>query len=192
MNAAIFLDKDGTLVKDVPYNVDPRKQDLYPEVEPALAALARKGFILAVISNQPGVALGHFNEDALPGIKEALFASLSNSGVSMSGFYYCPHHPNGVREPYAVVCECRKPAPGLLRRAARELDIDLARSWMVGDILNDIEAGNRAGCRTILIDRGNETEWEYGEYRQPDYMTTDLVQAASFILNESSHRMEAM
>jgi D-glycero-D-manno-heptose 1,7-bisphosphate phosphatase len=105
------------------------------------------------------------------------------AGVTISGFYYCPHHPQGSVAKYAVTCECRKPNPGMLLRAADELQINLSDAWMVGDILNDVEAGNRAGCRTILIDNGNETEWKTGLYREPDFKAADLRESAEIILS---------
>jgi D-glycero-D-manno-heptose 1,7-bisphosphate phosphatase len=102
-------------------------------------------------------------------------------GVTIDGFYYCPHHPEGSLTAYGHACACRKPEPGLLRQAARERAIDLSKSWMVGDILNDVEAGNRAGCHSILVDRGNETEWLTGSYRTPAVTVTSLQAAADYI-----------
>lgn len=178
---AIFIDKDGTLVRDVPYNADPRCTEFYPEAEDALRLLTEAGYRLIVISNQPGIALGIISEAQLQEIIAQMQEFFASVGSELEAFYYCPHHPDGRIERYRMNCECRKPAPGLILRAAGELGVDLANSWMVGDILNDVEAGNRAGCRTVFVDRGNETEWLYGEYRQPTYMVTDLVEAASHI-----------
>jgi len=101
--------------------------------------------------------------------------------VPLAGFYYCPHHPEGKIAQYSKTCDCRKPRPGLILRAARERDINLAQSWFIGDILDDIEAGHRAGCRTVLIDNGNETEWVRSPGHQPDWVVFDLVQAACAI-----------
>src|SRR5581483_11142184 len=111
-------------------------------------------------------------------------------GVPLAGFYYCPHHPQGQVNSYAVTCRCRKPAPGMLRRAAADLGIDLAESWMLGDILDDIEAGRRADCRTVLIDNGNETEWRRGRGRRPHYRAGDLAEAARLILNAAMKSQE--
>lgn len=180
---AVFLDKDGTLVHDVPYNADPLRTRFYPEARESLRLLALAGYRLVVISNQPGVALGLMNEEQLDQIGAQLRDFFRDAGTELEGFYYCPHHPDGKHEHYRMNCECRKPAPGLLLRAAADLGIDLTSSWMVGDILNDVEAGNRAGCRTVFVDRGNETEWLYGEYRQPTYMVTNMLEAADHIRN---------
>ncbi len=105
--------------------------------------------------------------------------------VRLSGFYYCPHHPHGKIPEYAVDCFCRKPRPGLLQKAALEHEIDLASSWLVGDILHDIEAGNRAGCRTVLIDNGNEAEWDLSPRRQPEFIVKNVYEAALTITRES-------
>ena len=167
---AIFLDKDGTLIEDVPYNVDPSRIRLTPGAAEALPALHAAGYELLVISNQSGVARGYFPEEALVPVEARLRDLLAQVGVPLRGFYYCPHHPKGVVSNYAGVCACRKPAPGLLLRAAEEHHLNLKQSWFVGDILDDVEAGRRAGCRTILLNNGNETEWRSGDERQPSIL----------------------
>src|SRR6185437_10611233 len=162
---AVFLDKDGTLIDDVPDNVDPALVRLAPGAAEGLPLLRAAGLRLVVVSNQSGVARGLFPESALEGVEARLRELLEGVGVSLDAFLYCPHHPGGVVPRYAVACDCRKPAPGMVVRASRELGIDPSRSWLVGDILDDVEAGNRAGCGTVLIDNGNETEWVTGPYR---------------------------
>jgi histidinol phosphatase-like enzyme len=111
---------------------------------------------------------------------EALFLE---HGAVLSGFYYCPHHPEGSVPEFTRECDCRKPAEGLLRQAAADLDVDFEDAWLVGDILDDIEAGNRAGCRTILVDRGHETEWRQSEFRQPHFVVRALDEAARIIVD---------
>jgi D-glycero-D-manno-heptose 1,7-bisphosphate phosphatase len=179
---AVFLDKDGTLIEDVPYNVDPEQVKLAPGAADGLAALAATDYQLIVVSNQSGVAHGYFAEDKLAGVEQRLQDFLGERGVKLNGFYYCPHHESGRVARYAIRCACRKPQPGLILRAAQEHDIDLPRSWLIGDILNDIEAGHAAGCRTILIDNGNETEWQLSLQRRPDFLVRDLQEAAELIL----------
>jgi histidinol-phosphate phosphatase family protein len=171
MKAAAFIDKDGTLIEDVPYNVDPAHIRLVDRAEEAIAALAAKGFRIIVISNQPGVALGFFEEAELRKTEAVLQRGLSGL---LDGFYYFPHQPRAG-------CACRKPEPGLLRRAAAEHGLSLECSWMIGDILDDVEAGRRAGCRTCLIDNGNETEWKLDAARRPHRITSSLVVAAQLI-----------
>jgi histidinol-phosphate phosphatase family protein len=179
---AVFLDKDGTLVEDVPYNVDPARVRLSPGAGEGLARLRAAGYRLIIVSNQSGVARGLFPESALAAVEARLGELLAGYGVRPVGFYVCPHHPDGLVAEYAVACECRKPAPGLIRRAAREHAIDLGRSWFVGDILDDVEAGRAAGCRTVLIDNGNETEWILTRDRRPHAVAADLAGAARLIL----------
>jgi D,D-heptose 1,7-bisphosphate phosphatase len=182
MRRAVFLDKDGTLIKDVPYNIDPAKIYLEPFALEALKLLQDNLYDLFVISNQSGVALGYFSEADLLPVNHTIERLLQANCVSLQGFYYCPHYKNGTVADYAIACDCRKPAPGLLLRAAREHKIDLAHSWMIGDILNDVEAGKRAGCKTILLNNGNETEWLLYEERKPNYIVNNLKEAAELIL----------
>jgi D,D-heptose 1,7-bisphosphate phosphatase len=180
---AVFLDKDGTLIEDVPYNVDPQQIKLTSGAIEGLLLLQQAGYKLIVITNQSGVARGYFPESALLAVEERLCQLLAAEGIYLADFYYCPHHPDGVVPEFALACDCRKPAPGLLLRAAGEHNIDLHSSWFVGDILNDVEAGLCAGCKTILIDNGNETEWELSAQRTPDFIVTDLMEAAQVILS---------
>jgi D-glycero-D-manno-heptose 1,7-bisphosphate phosphatase len=178
---AVFLDKDGTLVEDIPYNVDP---ELIRPTEGAIESLRQlqdAGYKLIVVSNQSGVARGIFREEALTAVETRLRAILSAVGVSLTGFYYCPHLPQATLPQYAIDCACRKPRPGLLLRGAREHDIDLSASWMIGDILNDMQAGKSAGCRTILVDNGHETEWILTPERRPDFLVKNLPEAAETI-----------
>jgi len=178
---AIFLDKDGTLIENLPYNVKPDLIRLAPRAGEALRLMQAQGYALLVVSNQAGVAKGLFTEQALMPVKERLSELLEAEGVRLTDFYYCPHYPNGAVARYAMRCECRKPMPGMLQQAAARHGIDLARSWMIGDILDDVEAGKRAGCRAVLIDNGNETEWVPGPYRTPELTANDLLAAAQAI-----------
>jgi D-glycero-D-manno-heptose 1,7-bisphosphate phosphatase len=180
---AVFLDKDGTLVKDIPYNIDVEKLALEPGVADGLRRLSQAGYWLVIVSNQSGLARGLFTEAQLMAVIQKMgFLFQAEAGASLSGFYYCPHHPDGSVAQYAHECTCRKPDPGLLFQAAQELELSLDDSWMIGDILNDIEAGKRAGCRAILIANGNETEWKTGALRQPDFIVADFKDAADAIL----------
>src|SRR5262249_34275800 len=150
--------------------------------EEGLTRLHRAGYLLFVVSNQSGVARGYFPEAALGGVVARLEELLANFGVPLAGFAYCPHHPEAIVERYAITCDCRKPAPGLILRIVAEHGIDLARSWMIGDILDDVQAGRGAGCHTILIDNGNETEWIMSPDREPDHRAPDLAAAARYII----------
>ncbi len=156
-DCALFLDRDGTLVHARHYPSRPEDLVLYDGIGPDLHRLQAAGFHLVVITNQSGIARGYFTEADLSRMHDHLAAELARFGVRLDGVYFCPHHVDGVVPDLAVACECRKPQPGMLTRAAADLGLDLARSWFVGDILDDVEAGNRAGCRTILVDLGTES-----------------------------------
>lgn len=181
MQRAVFLDKDGTLVEDVPYNVNIEKIRFTPYAFEALKQLHELGFLLIIVTNQSGIARGYFGREEVENLHRYFAAVFDSIGTPLSGFYYCPHHPDAPLGEFSIECDCRKPKPGMLREAARRLDIDLSESWMIGDILNDVEAGKSAGCKTILIDNGNETEWVLTPEREPDFTATDLKQAANII-----------
>jgi histidinol-phosphate phosphatase family protein len=182
----IFLDKDGTLLVDVPYNVNPALMQLAPRACGAIRALHSAGFRLFVVSNQSGVAHGLFSESAVETVGLALRDLFRRMQVPLDGFYYCPHHPQGSEAQYAIACTCRKPEPGMIERAASEHGVELDGSWVIGDILDDVEAGHRAGCRTVLIDNGGETEWRQSGVRRPDYVARDLYDATRFIVSRGA------
>jgi D-glycero-D-manno-heptose 1,7-bisphosphate phosphatase len=191
LKPAVFIDKDGTLVENVPYNVDRTRIQLRPGAVDALLLLSGLGYELVLVSNQPGVALGHFPAGALAAVQEHLDDLFAAHGFKLTACYWCPHHPDGKVTEYALLCNCRKPMPGMLTLAAAEHGIDLAASWMVGDILDDVEAGRRAGCRSILLDVGNETEWRRGPHRTPDCVAVDLMEAAEVIMAAGSGQAPA-
>ncbi|MDX2096795.1 MAG: HAD family hydrolase [Leptolyngbyaceae cyanobacterium bins.59] len=181
MVAAVFLDKDGTLIEDVPYNVNPDLIRLMPGAVDGLRLLHQAGYRLIIVSNQSGVAQGFFPETALKLVEERLKLLLERVGVPLAGFYYCPHFPTGTVPELTIACNCRKPAPGMLLKAAQDHHLDLTASWMIGDILHDVEAGRRAGCRTILLDNGHETEWQLSPQRVPHFVVPTLAEAAKVI-----------
>lgn len=179
---AVFLDKDGTLVENLPYNVDPARVRLLPGVLTGLRMLSRAGFALVVVSNQPGVALGRFPLAGLGRLARCLDELMRGAGVSILDYQWCTHHPEGSDGTQAFACTCRKPQPGLLLDAAQRHDLDLSESWIIGDILDDIEAGRRAGCRGVLVDGGGETQWRRGPLRVPEVIVPRFDQAAEFVL----------
>lgn len=187
MRKAVFIDRDGTLIKDVPYNSSPALITLEYYAGEMLYELKQRGYLLIVISNQSGIAKGFFNEEDVNKMQEEIRRILLKYNVQMDGFYYCPHLPQGSVKEYAVECDCRKPKPGLLFKAANDFKIDLKKSWMIGDILHDVEAGNLAGCKTILLDNGNETEWLLKQERVPEYWAKNLYEATEII---SSYELE--
>ncbi|MCW3110621.1 MAG: hydrolase, HAD-superfamily, subfamily [Segetibacter sp.] len=187
---AVFLDKDGTLIPDIPYNVNPDLISLEDGVLEGLKLLQKAGYIFVVISNQAGAARGYFQLNALEKVKQKIDLLLNKEGVLIERYYFCPHHTEGKVAEYAIACECRKPKPGMILQAVKDLEIATENSWMIGDILNDAEAGNRAGCQTILIENGNETEWVEGPFRTPIYVAANFLSAANFILNNPSETNE--
>jgi D-glycero-D-manno-heptose 1,7-bisphosphate phosphatase len=188
MRRVVFLDKDGTLVEDEPPNIDTSRVHFYPDVFPALRLLARAGFALVIVTNQNGIAQGRCEESDIHRMLTYFRDRFADERLTLDGFYYCPHDADGVIAPYAVPCLCRKPRPGLLMRARRDLDIDMTQSWMVGDILHDVEAGRWAGCRTVLINNGHETEWRLTETRWPDHIAETMLKAAQLIVLAGERR----
>lgn len=180
MRRALFLDRDGTLVEPRHYPSHPEDLVLYAGIAPELRRLQRAGFALIVVTNQSGIARGYFDEDDLRAMHAHLARELARDGVRLDGIYHCPHHPDGVIPGLAVACDCRKPRPGLLLRAGAEHALDLARSWFVGDILDDIEAGRRAGCRSVLVDLGTEPP-PPGALRRPSFVARDTRHALRLI-----------
>src|SRR5215204_3756905 len=166
-NKAVFLDRDGTLIVNRHYGSDPDGIELLDGVVEGLVALRGAGYKLLLVSNQSGVARGYFDEGAVARMHDRLQRMLDRHGVALDGLEYCPHHPDGVAPPYAAECSCRKPAPGMLRRAARKHGVNLSASWMVGDIEADIAAGHRAGARTVLV--GPEKITMSPDFRAEDF-----------------------
>ncbi len=161
MKQAIFLDRDG-VINELIYYPDQGTVDspfateqfrLLPGVAQAINKLHEMGFNVIVVSNQPGIAKGYLSEETFEKIRKKMKEELSKKGAFLDGEYYCFHHPEAKLERLKANCECRKPKPGLLFQAAKEMGIDLPQSWMVGDGLTDVKAGKSAGCRTILLGR---------------------------------------
>lgn len=158
MRRAVFLDRDGTLIEDRHYLADPAGLVLLPGVPEALRRFRRLGFLLVVVSNQSGVARGLMTEEDVRAVNGALEEALRCEGVGVDGIYYCPHHPSEGSPPYRMVCPCRKPAPGMVLAAARELDISLPASVMVGDKADDLRLGLDLGMPTYLVLTGKGAE----------------------------------
>jgi D-glycero-D-manno-heptose 1,7-bisphosphate phosphatase len=148
---AVFLDRDGTLTESRHYPSRPEDLVLQAGIGPPLRALQHAGFALIVVTNQSGLARGLVDEAAIAPMHRRLRGLLARHQVQLDGIYLCPHHPSGDVPRFSIACSCRKPAPGMLRQAADDLDRDLSSSWMVGDSACDIDAGHRAGTRTVLV-----------------------------------------
>lgn len=181
VSKAVFLDKAHPLLESSPYHDDPTRLRLASGATNGLQLLQEVGYKLIIASNQPGIARGVFPERALQKAERYLHSRFNTANVSLHAFYYCPHHPEGKILPYAIHCACRKPKPGMLFRAAHEHNINLSASWCIGDTLDDIEAGCRAGCQTILIKNGHETHWNLSTLRRPHHMVTTFFEACELI-----------
>lgn len=188
MSAAVFLDRDGTLIEEVGYLDRPERIALYPYAADAIRALNRAGIRIVMVTNQSGVARGFFDEAMVDTCHRHIADVLALGGAHIDAYYYCPHHPDGRVPEYAVRCECRKPGRALVDRAARELGIDPARSFTVGDRWVDIGLARTVGARGVLV----RTGYGAGEELKPpagmraDAVVNNLVEAASWILG--NHR----
>jgi D-glycero-D-manno-heptose 1,7-bisphosphate phosphatase len=178
---ALFLDRDGTLVHAVHFPSRPEQLRLYDDIGAGLRALQQKGFVPIVITNQSGIARGYFGEQDLQAMHRALADQCASQGVQLAAIYSCPHYPQGCVPRYTAACACRKPAPGMLLHAADDFELDLAHSWFIGDILDDVEAGNRAGCQTLLVDVGAEPRPKTA-MRVPMFVSATLSDALALIL----------
>ena len=151
---AVFLDRDGTVNEEVHFLSQPDQIELLPTVASTISKLNQSGIAIVVVTNQSGVARGYIPEKQLDVIHTRLSHLLAEQNALIDGIYYCPHHPTEGIGQYHVDCDCRKPMPGMLLRAARELNLDLTRSLMIGDRISDLEAGANAGCQTALVRTG--------------------------------------
>ena len=183
---AIIMDRDGTLCDEVGYVNHVERLRVPPRSVEAVRRANEAGFQTVVVTNQAGVARGYFEESLVLDVHDRLRAVLEEGGARLDGVYYCPHHPSVGAAPYHTVCACRKPGTGMLERARDEMGIDLTRSFMVGDTIKDIEAGQRAGATTILVRTGygrgeiehHSASWDV----RPDHIADDLFEAVTWIL----------
>ncbi|MGA9117804.1 MAG: HAD family hydrolase [Bacteroidota bacterium] len=182
---AVFLDRDGTINEELNFIRTPEELVLIPGAANAIHALNERGLITCVISNQSGVARGFLTEQDLIPIHARLEAELAGSGAHVDRISYCPHHPTEGLAPYNVPCRCRKPATGMIDDAAKEFNIDLRASFLVGDRLTDVQAGKNAGATTVLVLTGYGrqalTELETNGEIQPDCIAEDLSAAVEYI-----------
>jgi D-glycero-D-manno-heptose 1,7-bisphosphate phosphatase len=181
---AVFLDRDGTIIEDVGYLAEIEKLALFPWTVDAIRALNRAGLTTVVVTNQSGVARKYFAEAFIAEAHRALDQRLAAGGARIDAYYYCPHHPDGKLPEYARECDCRKPARGLVDRAARDLGLDLDRSFVVGDTWRDVGLGRAVGAKALLV-RTGAGAIEEGRPRAgltADAVVDNLAAAASWIL----------
>lgn len=185
MVKAVFLDRDGTLNHDPGYLGNPEDVQLLEGVVEALSILKNElGFVLIVISNQSGIARGFISKENVDAVNNRIAEILSESGISIDKFYYCPHHPEFSSE---VESRCRKPSPEMVLKAIDEFSIDISRSYFIGDSKVDIECGINAGVKTILVQTGYGREHIsllHEENKIPNFVALNIKEAALFIKND--------
>ncbi len=190
-NRAVFLDRDGVVVElvwdagDESFEGPNVKEDvrLVPGAADAIRRIRSLDYRVIVVSNQPGAAKGKASRDNLREAHEHVVRLLAERGAVVDDYRYCLHHPDAIDPLFARVCDCRKPKPGMLLRAASDLDIDLSRSWMIGDSDSDAEAGREAGCRTILVENPRSTHRRRPDGRA-DYRVRDVARATDVVVSE--------
>jgi len=182
--AAVFLDRDGTINREVNYLSSPQQLELLPGAIEGLRMLREAGFKLVVVTNQAGVARGYFGEEDVRRIHRRLEGLLSAGGAGVDAFYYCPHHPDGKGD-YRKVCPNRKPGTGMFERAAADLGLDLGNSFIVGDNVTDLIPGEQLGCRTVLVRTGyGQSMLDTGalDGSSVSHVAADLLDAANWIV----------
>src|SRR3954462_4121867 len=187
MTRAVFLDRDGTLIEESGYLDRLDRLVFFPYSVDAVRLLNRAGFALVVVTNQAGIARGIVRESFVAEAHQHIVETLAAGGARVDGFCYCPPHPEGVVEPFRKVCDCRKPQPGLLRRAADDMQLDLKRSFVVGDRWHDVAAGQAVGARGVLVrpGLGRKDEARPHAGTVPDAIVDNLMEAAAWILQQA-------
>ncbi|MDZ4164700.1 MAG: D-glycero-beta-D-manno-heptose 1,7-bisphosphate 7-phosphatase [Smithellaceae bacterium] len=180
---AVFLDRDGTINEEVGYLDRLDKLKLLPNAPQAIRLINQMGFKTIVVTNQSGVARGLYEETLVDEVHRRINETLKDTGAVIDGFYYCPHHPEEGRLPYRKVCSCRKPAAGMLFRAAREFNVDLGKSYMIGDTARDMEAAAAVGVKGILVKTGYGLDNLDGPVA-PVYIAEDILAAVQWIMEE--------
>ncbi|MFQ5669432.1 MAG: D-glycero-alpha-D-manno-heptose-1,7-bisphosphate 7-phosphatase [Acidobacteriota bacterium] len=186
MRPAIFLDRDGTVCREVGYVNHPSRLHLLPGAAPAICQARSGGYLCVLVTNQAGVARGYFTEPTIKATHVRLQQLLAAGGALLDGIYYCPHHPTAGHPPYRFACPCRKPRPGMLLQAARDLHIELAHSVVIGDKISDVEMGHVVGARGILVrtgyGRGEEAFGQPHWSTRPDHVSDGLQEAIRWIV----------
>jgi len=187
---AAFLDRDGTINVEKRYLHKTEDFEFIPGAPEAIKSLKAAGFLVVVVSNQSGIARGYFDEDAVEKLHRHIQGELICLGTSIDAFYFCPHHPDEGLGEYKVVCDCRKGQPGMLLQAARDHNIDLSRSFMVGDKIADIEAAENAGCKPIMVLTGYGQSEAHKLVQGRATICEDIVDAVKEILRIYNKEVE--
>jgi D-glycero-D-manno-heptose 1,7-bisphosphate phosphatase len=173
---AVFLDRDGTIIDEIGYLDDPEKISFYPGAIEAMKELQSAGYLLIVVTNQSGIGRGYFSEETAAAVNFSMFNKLLEQGVVISAAYFCPHHPDAD-------CRCRKPDTLMAERATRDLGVDTAQSWMIGDTARDVIMGAASGLKTALVETGKADK---GNLPDGTFRIQDLSKAAAYILERNT------
>ncbi len=189
-NLAVFMDRDGTVSKEIGYVNHPARYELLPRTATAIKKLNQAGIKAILTTNQAGVARGYFKEEMILKVHDKLEKLLEEKDAYLDAIYYCPHHPDVGEGKYRQKCNCRKPEPGLLIRGKEEFDINLAKSYMIGDKISDVEVGQKVGAKGILVLTGygiGAYKYERDQWQvEPDYIAKDLLDAVNWIVEDIS------
>ena len=190
MKRAVFIDRDGTISEEVGYINHPSRFRLFPYAADAINHLHDNGWLAILVTNQAGVARGYFSEEMIQTVHATLTAELEVNGARLDAIYYCAHHPSVGEPPYRFDCDCRKPKPGLIIRAAQDFDVDVNKSWMAGDRYSDVELARNAGLKSAFVLSGYGLgEWEHqraGWIESPDLVAQNLLEAVQQIVSKDS------
>jgi D-glycero-D-manno-heptose 1,7-bisphosphate phosphatase len=183
---AVFFDRDGVINEEVNYLANPDQLKLIAGAGAAISQLNALGIPVVVVTNQAGVARGYFTESDIRLVHERLIDLLSEQGAKVDKIYYCPHHPFAGTTSYTQFCNCRKPEPGMLYKAAADLNLDLGSCYLIGDKASDIIAGQRVGCSTILVKTGHgKKEHEtWNNPSEPKYVASSILEAVQWIIED--------
>ncbi len=186
-NKCVFLDRDGVLNKDIGYLKSPDQLIILPGVIGALKKLKDAGFLLIIVTNQSGIAKGFFYEDDLKKVHNALLTIFKKDNIYIDDIFYCPHHKDGIAEPYNISCDCRKPNTKMIKDSAIKYNIDLSKSYLVGDKDTDIQLAINAGLKSFCVENDM---YEYDKNVVPDYFVGNLAEAAEIIIEISNSNVQ--
>ena len=195
MRPAVFLDRDGTMIRDVGYLSRREDVEWYAWTLDSIRLLNRAGFLVCVTTNQGGIGLGFYDESFLRALHEEMGALVTAAGARVDGWYYCPHHPRAIVDRLRVTCECRKPQPGMIRQAEQEHGIDLSRSYVVGDKIADVGLATAVGAKAILVKTGYgeaELQRHAGSIPGAAHVAESLLEATSWILSDAGFPKERL
>jgi len=195
MKPAVFLDRDGTLIHDVGYLSRLEDVQWFPDAIDAVRLLNRAGFLVCITTNQGGIGLGFYSADLVQRVHAKMSAAVESSGGRLDGLFYCPHHPQAVHPELRIECDCRKPKPGMIHQATAQFEIDLSKSFVVGDKAADLGLANNAGARGILVKTGygpGEVQRHAGQVPGAAFVAETVFEAAAWILTQAGFPKETL